>query len=342
MPVSIIVGGQYGSEGKGKIADFWADKMAATAVVRVGGPNSGHTVYTTNNEKIALTQLPTACIRDHVKCILPAGTYIDLPILHMEIGQAGLTPDRLMIDPNAVIVDPICTQAETALYLRERIGSTLSGTGKAVSQRVLRGDDVVLAKQISSLAPFIGNTKKALRSLLDEGKHVVIEGTQGYGLSIFHTDCYPFATSRDTTAAGFLAETGLSPFDVEHIIMVLRAFPIRVAGNSGPLPNEITWELLTHESGSDKKLCEYTTVTHKIRRIARFDPELVKKAISVNRPDVIVLNHVDYFDMLHQGANDLTGHQLSELVKIENSIGRKIDYIGNGPNTIIDISRRIL
>lgn len=63
MPVSIIIGGQYGSEGKGKIADFWAKKMNASAVVRVGGPNSGHTVYTAEGKRMAFTQIPAPCAR---------------------------------------------------------------------------------------------------------------------------------------------------------------------------------------------------------------------------------------------------------------------------------------
>lgn len=339
MSVSIIVGGQYGSEGKGKVADFWSKKMNAAAVVRVGGPNSGHTVYTPNGERIALQQLPTACVQNDVKCILSAGTYIDLKTLQHEIQKVQISPNRLMIDTNAVIIDSACHQTEIDLHLRERIGSTLSGTGDAVAQRVLRGDNVVLAKHVSSLSPFIGDTKKFLHSLIEAKKHVVIEGTQGYGLSLLHSDCYPYATSRDTTAASFLSETGLSPFDVEHIVMVLRAFPIRVAGNSGPLSNEITWEQLTEESESSEKIYEYTTVTHKVRRVARFDPELVKKAISVNKPNIIVLNHADYFDMSQQGKSELSPRQTDAISSIADSIGRQIDYIGNGPNTIIDISK---
>ena len=338
MPISIIIGGQYGSEGKGKVSDFWAKQMNAAAVVRVGGPNSGHTVYAQNDRQMAFTQIPTSCLQNNVLSILPAGSYINLQRLQKEIEIASLTPSNLVIDANAVIVDSDCEQAEKDLMLRESIGSTLSGTGQAVSKRVMRGKDVTLAANIACLIPFITDTKALMRSLLNEGQHIVIEGTQGYGLSNLHSRCYPYATSRDTSAAGFLSETGLSPFDVEHIVMVLRAFPIRVAGNSGPLPNEITWETLTKESGATKKLCEYTTVTKKIRRVARFDPNLVRDAIVANCPDIIVLNHVDYFDMKQHGKLKLSQHQETKILDISNAIKRRIDYVGNGPNNIIKLT----
>lgn len=337
MPVSIIIGGQYGSEGKGKVSNFWAEKMNAAAVVRVGGPNSGHTIYTPNYEKIAFSQLPTSCIKDSVLSILPSGSYIDIQLLQNEIFKANITPDKLAIDFNAVIVDFDCKQTESKIGLQEYIGSTLSGTGQAVSKRIMRTKNLKLAGQIPDLIPFVTDTKKLMRSLLNDGKHIVIEGTQGYGLSNLHTRHFPYATSRDTTAAGFLSETGLSPFDVEHIVMVLRAFPIRVAGNSGPLPYEITWETLTDESGSTEKLCEYTTVTHKIRRVARFDPNLVIDAIVANQPDIIFLNHIDYFDMNNQGKFKLSKYQKMKVLDISNSIKHQINYIGNGPNTIISI-----
>lgn len=335
MSVSIIVGGQYGSEGKGKISDFWARKMDASAIVRVGGPNSGHTIYAPNGERFAFSQVPTSCLRSNALSILPAGSYIDIQALQSEIIKANLTPDKLAIDFNAMIIDSDCKEKEKQLTLRECIGSTLSGTGQAVSRRVMRGKDVTLAKNVAYLIPFVADTKALMRSLINDGHHVVIEGTQGYGLSNLHSRCYPYATSRDTSAAGFLSEAGLSPFDVEHIVMVLRAFPIRVAGNSGPLPDEITWDELTRESGSSEKICEYTTVTRKLRRVGRFNPDVVIEAISVNRPDVIVLNHVDYFDMKQQGKTELSDLQRKCVMGISDSIKRQIDYVGNGVSTII-------
>lgn len=335
MAVSIVVGGQYGSEGKGKVAHYWANKMNAVAVVRVGGSNSGHTVYETSGDRHALRMLPTASISKEITSVLPAGSYIDIPVLMKEIEEVGLAQGCLKIDPNAMVISEKHRNDELALKLQEEIGSTLSGTGAAVAERVKRGKNVLLARNVPELAPFLADTKEYLRSLLDRGEHVVIEGTQGYGLSNYHAKAYPYATSRDTTAAGFLAETGLSPFDVEHVVMVIRAFPIRVAGNSGPLEEEIDWNKVSQESGAEEYFDEKTTVTQRVRRVARFTPDIVKEAILVNRPDVIVLNHMDYIDFSNKGESQLSKKQEVFLKEVEKMIGQKVSYCGNGEMSVL-------
>lgn len=337
MAVSIIIGGQYGSEGKGKVAYLWAKKMKAKAAVRVGGSNSGHTVYDEDGKVFAFRMLPTACLVDDVVSILPSGSYIDVPILLKEIQVAGIMPEKLKIDPNAVIIKDEYKSEEQSMILRETIGSTLSGTGVAVIERIRRNksNPILMAKDVEALKPFLADTKIYMRRLLADGVHVIIEGTQGYGLSNYHAKDYPYATSRDTTAAFFLAETGISPFDVEHIVMTIRAFPIRVSGNSGPLEKEIDWQTVSKESGSEKYFEEKTTVTQKIRRVARFDAKIVKEAIIANRPDIIVLNHLDYLDYSNKNIPQLTKNQKLFVEEIEEEIGRKIDYYGNGEMTVI-------
>ena len=337
MAVSIVIGGQYGSEGKGKVAFWWAKRQNAKAVVRVGGSNSGHIVYDSSGIKHAFRMLPTASLIDSTAVVLPAGSYIDIDALRQEIEMIKPERERLKIDPNAIIVMPEYKQFESENGLRERIGSTLSGTGAAVLARIRRepDDKTLFAKDLEELEPFVADTKTYLRELLNEGENIVIEGTQGYGLSNYHAKAYPYATSRDTTAAGFLAETGLSPFDVEHIIMVIRAFPIRVAGNSGPLPREIDWDIVSKESGAGFYFEEKTTVTHKVRRVARFDSEIVQEAIVANNPDIIVMNHIDYVDYSNKNADNLSEPQIDFVHEVEKSINRKIDYLGNGEMLLI-------
>ena len=337
MAVSIVIGGQYGSEGKGKVAFWWAKKQDAKAVVRVGGSNSGHIVYDSNGIKYAFRMLPTASLIDDIAIVLPAGSYIDIDALMQEMELVKQKRKRIKIDPNAIVVMQKYKQLETENGLREKIGSTLSGTGAAVMARIRRQteDHVLFAKDMEELMPFLTDTKTFLRGLLNDGKNIVIEGTQGYGLSNYHAKDYPYATSRDTTAAGFLAETGLSPFDVEHIIMVIRAFPIRVAGNSGPLPKEIDWGIVSEESGAGFYFEEETTVTHKVRRVARFDSNIVKEAIVANNPDIIVMNHVDYVDYPNKNVEHLSESQISFVQKVAKKINRKIDYLGNGEMLLI-------
>lgn len=340
MGVSIVVGGQYGSEGKGKVSLLWAKHVEASAVVRVGGTNSGHTVYDRKGCKRVFRVLPTSALLSDVACVLPAGSYIDLDVLNSEIADVDLAADRLLVDRNAVVLDRTCGEAESNAGL-ERIGSTLSGTGWAVALRAMRStqNPVTLASSVPELRPYLCDTKRYLRSLIDAGKAVVIEGTQGFGLSNYHAGCYPFATSRDTTAAGFLSETGLSPFDVEHVVMAIRSYPIRVAGNSGPLPNEIDWTTVTVESGADVGIVERTTVTNRVRRVARFDPDIVKKAIDANMPDVIVLNHVDYVDYENRESSGLSKEQAEFVSKVEKAIGRTVNYAGNGEMSMIKLCK---
>lgn len=337
MSLSIVVGGQYGSEGKGKVAYLWAKKMRAVAAVRVGGSNSGHTVYDENGRMFVFRMLPTASIIPSVICILPAGSYIDVEVLLREASSIGLSEERLVIDPNAAIITPDNGQFEQKVSLREAVGSTLSGTGATVAKRVMRNpqNPVLLAKDEPKLARYLRDTKALMRSMLDANEHIVIEGTQGYGLSNLHAKAYPYATSRDTTAAGFLSETGLSPLDVEHVVMVIRAFPIRVAGNSGPLINEIDWRTVSVESGAGEYFDERTSVTHKLRRVARFDPIIVRDALLANRADVIVMNHLDYLDYSHHGQSELSSVQLTFVNQVECSIGQRLNFLGNDGRSMI-------
>lgn len=332
MPVTVIVGGQFGSEGKGKVAHFMAAEMGVTVAIRVGGPNSGHTVIGPECIPIVFKQLPTAALLPHVQCVLPPGCYIRTDILLEEINIAKLDPERLLIDPNAVVITERELSEERESGLQSSIGSTGSGTGAAVIARARRLGTERLARHEEVLKPFVRPAVRFLRDRLDKKERVLIEGTQGFGLSVLHSPHYPFATSRDTTAAGFVAEAGLSPLDVDDVVLVIRAFPIRVPGNSGPLPDEISWETLAHESGHRSNLAEYTSVTKSLRRVARFDPAIVRGAIAVNTPTRIVLNHVDYADSECATTGSLTTRATSLLRDVTSCINAPIDYVGFAPD----------
>ena len=333
LGLSIIVGGQFGSEGKGKVSHWYANKVKASAVIRVGGINSGHTVVDALGRIHIFRVLPTVAIDNNKVCVLPAGSYIDVELLFKEIRQSGINPSLIRIDPKAAIITSEHIAYEKDSGLSSFIGSTASGTGAAVSMRVNRNTSMLFAKDIPTLAPFICDVTAYLRNELDNGNEIVIEGTQGFGLSNLHTPYYPYATSRDTSAAGFLSEVGLSPMDVTNIIMVIRTFPIRVAGNSGPLPYETSWEDITTISNSAIPLCEYTSVTKKLRRVAHFDPKIVTEAIAVNKPTMIVLNHLDYIG--ENGSCSIGSNRRACISKIQSQIGQKIDYVGLSNKDIV-------
>jgi len=323
MPVTVVVGGQFGGEGKGKVAHFFARHQQASVAVRSGGSNSGHTVVDDNGVTHIFRHLPTAAVLPGVELVLGAGTYIDVDVLLAEISSINLPAWRLHIDAKASVINP----AHKALEQERLVGaisSTGSGTGAAVATRAMRGEGVTLAKDIESLAPYVSDDVVGfLRNHLEAEHRVLIEGTQGFGLSVLHSPYYPCATSRDTTAGTFVAESGISPLDVDEVVLTLRAFPIRVGGNSGCLPNETTWEEVSCAAGKPS-LMEYTTVTKKARRIARFDFEIVRQAIASNRPSLIAMNHMDYLGVGKHGDEE----RINFVHDFEHTLKRKIDYFG--------------
>jgi len=239
MPLTVVVGAQFGGEGKGKVVSHMSIAEDVDFVVRCGGPNSGHTVDY-QGFRIGLRMLPSGFLNNRTKLMLAPGALVDAQILINEMQACKVDSSRLMIDRNACIVAEDYSKNELDRGLRRRIGSTGSGTGIAVAKRALRDSDVQLARNVEVLAPFIGDVSTELNSALDQGKKVVVEGTQGFGLSLYHTDNYPYSTNQDTNASGFLSETGLALALVNDVIMAVRTLPIRVEGESGPLKFEIS------------------------------------------------------------------------------------------------------
>jgi adenylosuccinate synthase len=249
--------------------------------------------------------------------------------------MTGLSDDYIAIDPQAVVIDDEDVQTEAASGIRQAIGSTATGIGEALLRRVSRLKQPTFAFEVPELSHLVRNTKSLLRERLSQNQRVILEGTQGYGLSLLHSPYYPHVTARDTTAAGFLSEAGLSPLDVDDIVMVLRAFPIRVPGASGPLPGEIDWDVVTTESNSHEPVIEYTSVTNTVRRVARFDPTIVKLAIQTNAPTRLVLNHVDYVDSVCRNSDHLSDKAIRLVHRIEEEIKQRIDFVGTGPGTTV-------
>lgn len=336
MPVSVVVGGQFGSEGKGKTALEIARQTGAAVVVRVGGTNSGHTAVDEQGKSWALRQLPVSVLASGTIAVLPPGALIDPEILVRESEALKLDRRRLAVSPYATVITPEDIKAERRAGLITQIGSTGSGTGAALIRRIGRhSKGIVLAGDHPALKRYLGDTGALMREALNKNRWIVVEGSQGFGLSVLHGGYYPNATSRDTTAATFLGEAGLSPRDVSDITLVLRTHPIRVAGNSGKLYGETTWAKIAETAGLPEDYKELTTATKKIRRVGRFDPKLVERAIEANNPTRIVLNHFDY---VHYGVRDriFDVRALKFLENVERRIGRKVDWIGIGPGDFIN------
>jgi adenylosuccinate synthase len=341
MSLWVVVGGQFGSEGKGKVAAFITRRENIDICVRCGGPNSGHSFVDEKGNTIILRQLPTGYVNSGTRLLIPAGGLLDPVVLKREIETLAIPSERIGIDPNCFVIEEKDREVERTLRLRERLSSTLCGVGAAVSRRVLRGDDAKLVRDVVKRHPWLegmiveNGVSTEVNTALDKGKKVLIEGTQGFGLSLYHSGYYPRSTSRDTTASGFLSEVGVSPRMATEIVVVFRTFPIRVAGlQAGPLREEITWEQVRKESGYPHVIEERTSVTNKLRRVARFDWELARKAITINRPTRLAVNGLDYIDYKNHGVVDFDS--LTDIAKdfvehVQALCSCDVSYLGTGP-----------
>ena len=332
MPVTVVVGGQFGSEGKGKICAHLALADDVDYMVRCGGPNSGHTVDV-GGRRYQLRQVPAGFINPHTRLLIAPGALIDPGVFLREVEICGLDRDRIAIDKNAGVIEAEDWSNERALDLSGRLGSTGTGVGSAVSRRVLRDQNFRLAENHPALAPFVTSVSGEVASAVRRDQSIVIEGTQGFGLSLYHADEWPYRTSRDTTAHSFLGEVGLGVRDYE-VIMAIRTYPIRVAGNSGPLPNEITWEDVRRDSGYPHAIAEFTTTTKRLRRVARFDWSVVDAAVSANAPTQIALHGADYLDYANHAAtqwSDLSENTRQFVDELEARLTVPVVFIGTGP-----------
>lgn len=319
----IIVGAQWGDEGKGR----WVHRLARDygMVVRFqGGNNAGHTIHTAGKKQI-LHQLPSGILHPHVSGMLGAGVVIDPVALVEEIEELGieLSVGQLAISGRAHIITPWhiyrdCLQEQQ----KEAIGTTKRGIGPTYGDRTLRhgltancyidetarrrwlkqrsADDTFaehftthrqrwkkFIEASSVVAPFVNDADSRLRQQIADGKAVLFEGAQGTLLDIgFGT--YPFVTSSSTLAASACTSVGLPTRCCRKVYGVAKAYLTRV-GN-GPLPTEVTDELgaRLRELGD-----EYGATTGRPRRVGWLDCLALKYSQQLNGFDGIFLNKMD-------------------------------------------------
>lgn len=311
--VDVIVGGQYGSEGKGHIASYLARDYSL--LVRVGGPNAGHKVYM-SPDPYTHHQLPSGTLRNpEAKLVLAPGCVLNSDDLIGEIAECKVDREKLSIDPQAMIISDRDIENEKALV--KGIGSTGQGVGYATARRLTdRAKGVKLARDFKVLRPYVRETWPILEQAYKDNALVMVEGTQGAGLSLYHGS-YPYVTSRDTSVSGCIAEAGISPSRVRRVIMVCRTYPIRVqdppGGTSGPMGKEINLKIVSERSKlplQQLQKTEITSTTHRKRRIAEFNWELLRRASALNGPTDIALTFADYLNS--QNANARRFEQLDK------------------------------
>lgn len=349
--ITALIGGQYGSEGKGVIASHIANEY--DIIVRVGSPNAGHTFYW-KGEKHVMQSIPCGWTNPNAVVVIGRGALINMKLLMQEIEHIKkYYPNflkRLVIDAEAGILSEEFHEAEGGVNgeMHKRIGSTGEGVGLARIARIQR--DTSKFKRFKDVCDEYGlrecmeeNTPEAIFSSNARGANVLLEGTQGSMLSLLH-GYYPYVTSIDTNAAQICAEVGIAPTLLTNVILVVRTYPIRVAGNSGYMKNEITWDAISKTMG--RKVEEKTTVTKKVRRIAEWDDDIFVKACILNAPTEIAVTFMDYVDPNVEGVDDV--NVLLESEPVANFINHveevcptctRVKYVGTGgiPNKVVDL-----
>lgn len=305
---SFIVGGQWGSEGKGAAAAFVARHLAEhgkyfQVVTTNAGVQSGHTSVH-NDVKRVFYHLPTYPAISSTYGYKPivflnAGSVIDVDVLFQELRDYTDCCDELIIHPNAAVITDECRAMEMRNDSGQtRIGSTRKGVGAAIASKVLRSG--VVAKDIAALRPFTDkNYTNFVNSRLLLNKACLVEIPQGYGLGI-DAGFYPYCTSRNCTPMQAMVDAQIHPLNYGHTMMVIRTFPIRVGniqgehgrmlGTSGgcyPDQYELTWEQIGVEA-------EITTVTKRVRRVFTFSFIQLAQALAALSPDILYITFVDY------------------------------------------------
>ena len=331
MPSTVVVGGFFGDEGKGKIISYLAMKDRPAIAVRGGaGPNAGHTIEH-NNKKYKVRMLPSAFLNKETRLLIGPGVVISPEVLLKEIEEFGVS-DRAFVDFQCGIIEESHKNIDSG-RLKESIGSTGSGTGPANADRAMR--TLKLAKDIDSLALYLEDVPNAVNFALQQNEKVLVEGTQGTFLSLWH-GTYPFVTSKDVTASGICSDVGIGPKDVNDVIVVFKAYVTRVG--KGPLKNE-----LSPEQTAAKGWQEIGTVTGRTRRAAEFDFDLAKRAVMLNSATQIAITKLDIIfpECAHMNSfADLSSPAKYFITSIEDKLKVQVTLIGTGPDVDDIIDRR--
>ena len=321
MPAVVLLGAQWGDEGKGKATDLLGDQV--DYVVRYqGGNNAGHTVVI-GDQKYALHLLPSGILSPNVIPVIGNGVVIDPAVLLEEIkglNERGINTSKLKISTNAHLITPYhrtIDKVSERFLGKSKIGTTGRGIGPAYADKINRigirvqdlFDQSILKQKIEAalhdknqilvkvfnrkgitvdeviseysgyaeiLKPYVTDTSLLLDQALQQGKVVLLEGSQGTLLDVDH-GTYPFVTSSNPTAGGASTGSGIGPTKITRVIGILKAYTTRVG--SGPFPTE----LFDEDGESLRKIGgEVGVTTGRNRRCGWFDAPIAKYAVRVN------------------------------------------------------------
>jgi adenylosuccinate synthase len=333
--ITIVVGGQYGGEGKGKVCAYLGLTDKHEIVCRTGGVNSSHTVVTGEMD-YRLRMIPASAVMHRSQLVFGAGSLLHIPTLFAEAEALGIAATDIKIDPQAGVVTEDCIVEQRADSRYQNIGSTLTGTGYASAARCQRR--LRLAKSFRELKPYLCDVAQLLYSARQKHSKILVEGHQGSSLSNYHGD-YPFTSSRDCIAAALMSELGLAPNVQTEVVLVLKLFPTRNHG--GHLPREMTQQEAT-ALGIEEYGGGSWGITDNRRRVGKLELTTAKRAILLNGPAYIALTGFDYLFPNLKGASaisDLTQESAKYLDFLSKRLGVPVGLVSTGPETtsVIDL-----
>jgi adenylosuccinate synthase len=352
--LTFVLDGGAGSSAKGmRGAYLWKYLRPhfVTFAVNTFMENAAHTItHRDGREYIHQCLSSITSLGGYQKQYVSPGSVFAAKTMIDEIKAHNITPHKLGIHPNAVIVTPKDIDYEKGLVdfegnskqnqdsINLRIGSTLHGVGAARARRILRRDDVVLAKDIPELAPYICDTNIEIMDRLDRGEAGIMEIAQGYQLSLM-SRFFPKTTSRNCSVSAALDDSLLPPSVCGPVVVNFRTYPIRVnnnkyirnsdkkiltweefvatpehdktiiKGDSGgcyPDQEELTWEQISSRAGS--KIFECTSLTKLPRRVYTFSKLNLLEALRYNSTGddtYVSVNFMNYVDASVQGKSEL-------------------------------------
>ncbi len=304
----LIVGAQWGDEGKGRIVDLYAANYDVVARF-AGGDNAGHSIVVGERE-LALRIVPSGVMHPHVELFVGGGTVVNPYTLLDELERLaalGVDVSRVKISDRAHIVLPHHVTRDAAAE-RERasgaIGTTGRGIGPAYVDRAARSGirfadiiggtaverDDATARALEAaqrLASHVVDGVEYMQERLRGGKRVLLEGAQGTLLDVGY-GTYPYVTSSHTIAGGACTGLGIGPAAIGRVIGIFKAYCTRVG--AGPLPSELLderGERLRRQGG------EFGTVTGRPRRCGWFDAVAARYAVGVNGLSSAVVTKLD-------------------------------------------------
>ncbi len=325
MACTVVVGGFFGDEGKGKLIAYLASRDEPAIVARGGvGPNAGHTVQI-QGKTYSLRMMPSGFVSRNSRLLIGPGVLVSPDVLLKEIEMTG-TRDRIGVDRQCAIIEQKHIDQEVqSEHLVKKIGVTKTGVGACNADRVFRSAKI--AKDTAELSGLIADVPGEIHNALSEKRTVLLEGSQGTYLSLYH-GTYPYCTSKDVTASAICSDVGVGPTAIDDVVVVFKAFVTRVG--EGPLEGQ-----LSEEETQKRGWQEFGTVTRRLRRAAPFDFSLAKRAVRLNGATQAAVTKMDVVFPHAAGARryeDLPADAKAFLNEVEKKTGVPVTLIGTGPS----------